>query len=240
MSIDDVYKFINSLTEEDFYEYLTPTSYYNTSLLHSICSDSIPKISNKKLLEIYFLLSENEEDILDAVYHKMLEHENDDDDLELNGLNWYVIIFYLMKWNFKELYRNLFVGKTDKEKLNLIELNQSFDRKGHFIFNDVDSQESFWTESLADCILLAVDRDKEMDLEKIITDQKFVSNNISFSKGDFILFTDFKEVEPLTGKFFDPIRSEIVSIEREKKLSKILSERKVYTFSNFVKLNIRK
>lgn len=236
MSIDDVYKFINSLTEEDFYEYLTPASYYNTSLLHSICSDSIPKISNKNLLEIYFLLSENEEDILEVVYQKMLEHENDDDDLELNGLNWYVIIFYLMKWNFKELYRNLFVGKTDKEKLNLIELNRSFDRKRYFIFNDTDTRESFWTESLTDCILLAANRDKEMNLEKIITDQKFVSNNISFSKGEFILFTDFKELETLTGEFFDPIKSEIVSIEREIKLSKILSERKVYTFSGFVEL----
>lgn len=240
MKIDDVYDFIDSLTEEEFYEYLTPESYYNTNLYYSICGDNLPPISKRNLLEIYFLLTENEDDIIQFVFEKMFEFENDEDieDIEMNGLNWYIIIFYLAdNLEYYDVYRRLKTSnKLNKKFVELIELNKEFDRKNYFIFNDVEYKESFYTKDITECVLLAADRDKEMNFEKIVKTKEFKSGNISFKKGDFILSNDFKEIEEQKGDFFDKIRSEFISVKRDIYLSSILNEGFILNFKDFINI----
>lgn len=238
MNINDVYEFIDSLDEEEFFEYLTPTSYYNTDLYHSICSKNLPSIQKRKLLEIYFLLSENEDDINQFIFEKMCEFSSDDDDdyleIEMNGLNWYILIFYLSNCDYYEIYRRLKTSDSlNKEMVKLIELNKNFDRKNNFILNDTEQKESFWTKDLVNCVYLAVDRDKPVDYEKILSDENFKDRNITFKKGDLILFTDFKELKPV-GEYFSRIKNEFTSTKRNLTLSKLFLESKVYTFGEFL------
>lgn len=193
MKIEDVYNFIDSLSEEEFFEYLTPESYYNTNLYNSICGDNLPIISIRKLLEIYFLLSENEDDIINFVLEKMYEFS--EYEVEMNGLDWYIIIFYLA--GFQNPY-NIYtkINTTNKNNENLVELitlNENFDRNSDFIFNDTDSQESFYTKDLTECVLLVTDRDKQMNFEKIVKTEEFHSRNISFKKETSYYMITFKK-----------------------------------------------
>ncbi len=240
MKIDDVYEFIGSLSEEQFYYYLTPESYYNTNLYYSICGDNLPQIPNRKLLEIYFLLTDNEEDIIEFVYEKMYEFQtfNEDDnleDLEMNGLNWYIIIFYLADiLDYYNKYRKLnTTNKLNNKIVDLIELNKKFDRDKYFIFNDTEESESYYSNNITEFVLLAANRDKEMNFEEIIKTQKFHSRNISFKKGDLILFNDFKEIKEQKGSFFDKIRGDFLSIKRNIYISSVLNERIILKFKNF-------
>lgn len=246
MKIDDVYKFIESLPEEDFYKYLTPESYYNTDLYNSICGDNLPLISRRKLLEIYFLLKENEDDITQLIFERMYEFssaENEDDELEINGVNWYILIFYLSgSSDYYDKYSKLHTtNKLDKKTVDLIELNDKFDRDNHFIFNDTEQRESFYSKDMAECVLLACDRDKKTDFEKIIKEQEFNSRNITFKKNDLILYNNFKEIKEQKGRFFDNIRADFLSTKRDISISSILNERFVLRFKDFNRIeNLKK
>jgi len=235
MKIDDVYNFIDSLSEEEFYDYLTPESYYNTNLYYSICGDNLPRISNRKLLDIYFLLTDNEDDIMQHVYEKMYEFQTDDEDIEINGINWYIIIFYLAEiLDYYNVYRRLkTTNNLNKNLVDLIELNKKFDRDNHFIFNDTDQRESFYSKDITECVLLADDRDKEMDFNEIIRTKQFQSGNINFKKGDYILYNDFKEIEKKDGSFYDKIRGDFLKAKRDIYISSLLNERIILRFNEF-------
>jgi hypothetical protein len=239
MDVQDIYDFIDSLDEDEFFEYLTPTSYYNTNLYHSICGKNLPKIGNRKLLEIYFLLSENQDDILSYVFEKMYEYqdeeeEDDDFEIEMNGLNWYVLIFYLAECDYYEIYRRLkTTDELNKEIVQLIELNENFDRENNYIFNDVDETDSYWTKNLLDCVYLAWNRDKVVDYKKVILEESFSQRSITFKKGDLILFKDFKELKPVEDNFFNRIKNEFIQVKRDLSLSKLLGEKIIIRFSDF-------
>jgi hypothetical protein len=235
MKIDDVYNFIDSLPEEEFYDYLTPESYYNTNLYYSICGDNLPRISNRKLLDIYFLLTDNEDYIMQHVYEKMYEFQTDDEDIEINGINWYIIIFYLAEiLDYYNVYRRLkTTNNLNKNLVDLIELNKKFDRDNHFIFNDTDQRESFYSKDITECVLLADDRDKEMDFNEIIRTKQFQSGNINFKKGDYILYNDFKEIEKKDGSFYDKIRGDFLKAKRDIYISSLLNERIILRFNEF-------
>jgi len=235
MKIDDVYNFIDSLSEEEFYDYLTPESYYNTNLYYSICGGNLPRISNRKLLEIYFLLTDNEDDIMQHVYEKMYEFQTDDEDIEINGINWYIIIFYLAEiLDYYNVYRRLkTTNNLNKNLVDLIELNKKFDRDNHFIFNDTDQRESFYSKDITECVLLAADRDKEMDFNEIIRTKQFKSGNINFKKGDYILYNEFKEIEKKDGDFYDKIRGDFLKAKRDIYISSLLNERIILRFNEF-------
>jgi hypothetical protein len=235
MKIDDVYNFIDSLSEEEFYDYLTPESYYNTNLYYSICGDNLPRISNRKLLDIYFLLTDNEDDIMQHVYEKMYEFQTDDEDIEINGINWYIIIFYLAEiLDYYNVYRRLkTTNNLNKNLVDLIELNKKFDRDNHFIFNDTYQIESFYSKDITECVLLAADRDKEMDFNEVIRTNQFQSGNINFEKGDYILYNDFKEIEKKDGDFYDKIRGDFLKAKRDIYISSLLNERIILRFNEF-------
>ena len=166
---------------------------------------------------------------MQIVYEKMIEFTEDDDEVEINGLNWYVIIFYLLNWDWKRLYDNLYDGKDSYGIENLISLNEDFNRNDYYIFNDTDDHESFYSDKLEDCVALAADKDKEMYFKKISKNKQFELRNVSFKKGDFILYNDFKKIQ-LNGKFYDDIKGEFRKYNRDSILSSILSENRILRF----------
>jgi hypothetical protein len=236
MKIEDIYNFIESLDEKEFFHYLSPESYYNSPLKYSICSNEFPKIETRKLLDIYFLLKENEDEILDLVANQVLNFTDEDYEIDQISVNWYILIFKLMNWDWKKTYQNLKIGKSSEYTEKLIELNENFDRKSYFIINDRDSEESLYTKDLCDAVYLLKDRDQRVNLEKVIKGESFESWNFTLKKGDYILYNKLKEIKISESDkketFYQEIKKEFTKENRDLRLSALLGERRVVRFNN--------
>jgi hypothetical protein len=237
MNINKIYEFIESMSEEDFFEYMSPTSYYNNTLIFSICSDQNPRIEKRKLLEIYFFLKENEEDISECVFEKLSEYLDIDEEIDNFSVDWNILVFFLAGLDYKKIVSTLKVGKIDTTLEKLIQKNEDFDRKNYFILNDLNQEKSFYTEDLLAAIYYLLDSDRNFDIESLIKNPKFRDDYYSLEIGDLILSENFKKLERKdfreNSEFFSNIRSEYYKIKRTLSLDSLFENRKIIKFKNF-------
>ena len=70
--LESIQVYINSLSEEDFFKYLSPQSYYNTPLKYAFYSN-YTEIEPRYYLNLYFFMKENQDEISQMVFDKMFE-----------------------------------------------------------------------------------------------------------------------------------------------------------------------
>ncbi len=190
LNLEKIRNFVESMEEIDFHHYISPTSYYNTDLKHSICDKSLMGVPPRELLELYFFLSKNFDEISQIVFEKLYDLE--DDEVEMNGLNWYVIIYFMLGLDYKKLYDSLY-SEVDANLLQLLNLNKNFNRDQYYIINDKGVESSYYCQSILQCYNYLVDTDESVDLNKLNNEKSFTGRNVTVAKGDYILYLRIEE-----------------------------------------------
>lgn len=240
--IDKVGKFFSELSDDDFFHYLSPFSYYNSGLKASITLKEIVDLSNgENLLKLYFELKDVEEEILEILYDEIqsrLDYDEYED--EQITIGWIPIIIYLLGERI-EIYNSIKID-YDEEFSEIINVNESINRKNYWILNPTKESEipkiTFYSKEICEILCEFYDIVEISDIEKLFDSGKLINKKFSIERGGFILNKDIREIVkcPNNNKKCGEIRLICKKLERIKKIENILGENRVYFYGEYILL----
>jgi hypothetical protein len=232
--IEKIKKFIEGLSDDDFYNYMSPFSYYNSSLINSISIEKIVKLSNyNNLLKVYFELNEKEDLILEIIYDRIqsseLEYEEYDD--EQITINWIPIVMHILEMPLS-MYNEILLD-YDRKLIKLIKLNESIDFENYYVLNTKGyfANETYYSEKL-EYIVSKFGFPSLRYIDELYTKDEIRTENFNIKKGGFILNTNAIKLDKITNPNSDFLKR-LIQLKRQKNIDLLFNERIITKFKRF-------